>query len=214
MPASQSRPIEFHSSFQADRSHSSGPQRPAALRLHPTGSQIYAPGQEATGHYVVKFGAVRIYRLLMDGRRQISAFHLAGEAFGLEHDGARQFFAEAICATGLMAVPGSVSRESPQDLLRIALDGMLRAQQHLLVVGRQNAMEQLGAFLLDMVDRQGGLSQIDVPMSRQDMGDYLGLTIETVSRTLTRFKESGAIRLHSLRSMEVCQPDVLRALCN
>ncbi len=84
---------------------------------------------------------------------------------------------------------------------------MLRAQQHLLVVGRQNAMERLSAFLLDMVERQGGLPQIDVPMSRQDMGDYLGLTIETVSRTLTRFKESGAIRMHSLRHMEVCQPE-------
>lgn len=210
----QFRQIEFPAATKADTVQAGSAHRPAALRLHPAGSVIYAPGDDVSGHYVVKFGAVRIYRLLMDGRRQISAFHLAGEAFGLENDGARQFFAEAICATGLMAVSGSASREHSQDLLRIALDGLLRAQQHLLVVGRQNAMERLGAFLLDMVERQGGLSQIDVPMSRQDMGDYLGLTIETVSRTLTRFKDSGAIRLHSLRSMEVCQPDVLRALCN
>lgn len=210
----QSRPIELPAATTADAIRAGHANRPATLRLHPAGSVIYAPGDETSGYYVVKFGAVRIYRLLMDGRRQISAFHLAGEAFGLEHDGARQFFAEAICATGLVAVSNSTSREHPQDLLHFAIDGMLRAQQHLLVVGRQNAMERLSAFLLDMVERQGGLAQIDVPMSRQDMGDYLGLTIETVSRTLTRFKESGAIRLHSLRSMEVCQPDVLRALCN
>lgn len=209
----QPRPIDFSNPPARDVVGSGSAHRAGPLRLLNAGSVIYAPGDAATGHYVVKFGAVRIYRLLMDGRRQISAFHLPGEAFGLEHDGGRRFFAETICASGIAVVSASASRERPQDLMSLALDGMLRAQQHLLVVGRQNAMERLSAFLIDMAERQGGLAQIDVPMSRQDMADYLGLTIETVSRTLTRFKENGIIKLHGLRSMEICQIDALRALC-
>ncbi|UCI08766.1 helix-turn-helix domain-containing protein [Mesorhizobium sp. B1-1-8] len=176
----------------------------------PAGREIYAQGEKAGALYQVEFGAVRIYRLLADGRRQISAFHLAGETFGFEGDTTHHFFAEAINATGVRVYRIASAADMSRQLLPLALKGLTRAQEHLLVLGRQNAIERVAAFLVDMVERQGGLRQVDLPMSRIDIGDYLGLTIETVSRVFTRLKEKGVIRLLSLRSIEIVKHDALR----
>ena len=80
------------------------------------------------------------------------------------------------------------------------------------MLGRQNATERVAAFLVDMAERQGGLNQIELPMSRLDIGDYLGVTIETVSRTFSKFKETGIIRLLSLRSIEIKKCDALHEM--
>ena len=210
--ANLARPIEINSApMVAPPCRGEEGHRP--LTVYIAGNEIYGPGDEANGHFHIAFGAVRIYRLLADGRRQISAFHMAGESFGLESGDRHQFFAEAVCATGLRKDRALPALESMQGLLQLALVGMMRAQQHLLVVGRQNATERIGAFLLDMVERQGGLPQIELPMSRQDIGDYLGLTIKTVSRTLSKLREKGVIKFHGLRSVEVCKPALLKAIC-
>ena len=179
-------------------------QLPAPTFFH-AGAEIYAQGEMCGNLYKVEFGGVRIYRLLSDGRRQISAFHLAGETFGFEADNTHHFFAEAICATGIRILrtsPGS-QHNLATELLPIALRGLVRAQEHLLVLGRQNSLERIAAFLLEMSERQDGLRQIELPMSRSDIADYLGLTIETVSLVLTRLKQKGVIRLPSLRSVEI-----------
>jgi CRP/FNR family nitrogen fixation transcriptional regulator len=102
--------------------------------------------------------------------------------------------------------------EISQAILPLALQGLVRAQEHLLVLGRQNAAERVAAFLLDMAERQGGLERFDLPMSRSDIGDYLGLTIETVSRVFSKLKEKGIIRLPNLRSVEVVRWQALRNL--
>jgi CRP/FNR family nitrogen fixation transcriptional regulator len=99
-----------------------------------------------------------------------------------------------------------------RQLLPLALRGLTRAQEHLLVLGCQNAIERVAAFLVEMSERQGGLRQVELPMSRNDIGDYLGLTIETVSRVFTRLKEKGVIRLLSLRSIEILKRDTLLAM--
>ena len=80
------------------------------------------------------------------------------------------------------------------------------------MLGRQNATERVAAFLVDMAERQGGLNQIELPMSRLDIGDYLGVTIETVSRIFSKFRETGIIRLHSLRSIEIKKWDALHEM--
>ena len=103
-------------------------------------------------------------------------------------------------------------RSLADELMPVALQVLVRAQEHLLVLGRQAAVERLAAFLVDMADRQGDLMQVELPMSRTDIGDYLGLTIETVSRVLTRLKQKGVIRLPNLRSVEILKPQALRAL--
>ncbi|MGX7876779.1 helix-turn-helix domain-containing protein [Mesorhizobium sp. ORM6] len=196
-------------------------QNPAAIfdgatvqpvSFFPAGAEIYAQGEKAGALYQVEFGAVRIYRLLADGRRQISAFHLAGETFGFAADATHHFFAEAISATGVRVLRTPSGTDMSRQLLPLALKGLTRAQEHLLVLGRQNAIERVAAFLVEMSERQGGLRQVELPMSRNDIGDYLGLTIETVSRVFTRLKEKGVIRLLSLRSVEILKRDTLLAM--
>ena len=182
------------------------------LSFYPPGAEIYGQGEKAGSLYQVEFGAVRIYRLLADGRRQISAFHLAGETFGFEADTTHHFFAEAINATGIRVFRFAAGADVSHQLLPLALKGLTRAQEHLLVLGRQNAIERVAAFLVDMAERQGGLRQVDLPMSRMDIGDYLGLTIETVSRVFTRLKDKGVIRPLNLRSIEILKQDVLQAM--
>jgi CRP/FNR family nitrogen fixation transcriptional regulator len=198
-------------------SRSSQPNTPEALEpallqplsFFPAGAEIYAQGEKAGSLYQVEFGAVRIYRLLADGRRQISAFHLAGETFGFEADTTHHFFAEAINATGVRVFRIASGVDMSRQLLPLALKGLTKAQEHLLVLGRQNAIERVAAFLVDMAERQGGLRQVELPMSRMDIGDYLGLTIETVSRVFTRLKEKGVIRLLNLRSIEIVKHEAL-----
>jgi len=179
----------------------------------PAGAEIYAQGDTKGGLYQVEFGAVRIYRLLADGRRQISAFHLAGEIFGLQDGSTHHFSAEAICATAIRVMrTTSLDGDLAGELLPVALRSLVRAQEHLLVLGRQNAIERVAAFLIDICDRQGGLRQIELSMSRADIGDYLGLSIETVSRVFSRLRQKGVIRLLSLRSVEIVKPQALEDL--
>ena len=194
--------------------------KPAAFALthspasfFPAGSEIYGQGEKAGSFYQVEFGAVRVYRLLSDGRRQISAFHLAGEMFGFEADATHHFFAEAIVSTGIHVFCLSTGVDFSRELLPLALRGMTRAQEHLLVLGRQNAIERVAAFLVDMAERQGGLNEVELPMSRQDIGDYLGLTIETVSRIFSRLRAKGIIKLRGLRTIEIAKLGTLETMC-
>lgn len=187
--------------------------RPQPLSFFPADSEVYAQGGKVCGYYRIEFGAVRIYRLLSDGRRQICAFHLAGETFGFEADHIHHFFAEAVVATGVRTFRPVAGVDTSRELLPLALRSMVRAQEHLLVVGRQNATERIAAFLVDMADRQGDLAQIELPMSRQDIGDYLGLTIETVSRVLSRLRSKGVLKFHGLRVLEIRKPEALRIMC-
>ncbi|WP_315925525.1 helix-turn-helix domain-containing protein [Mesorhizobium sp. SP-1A] len=200
-----------HALFDGHDAHThieTGSSRSEPFRSPPTlftaGTEIYAQGEKCTCLYEIEFGAVRVYRLLADGRRQISAFHLAGETFGFEADANHHFFAEAICASGIRAVHAAPSgRNAENRLLPLALKTLVRAQEHLLVLGRQNALERVAAFLADMAERQGDLRHVELPMSRNDIADYLGLTIETVSRAFTRLKRDGVIRLPGLRSVQI-----------
>jgi len=180
--------------------------------LFSAGSEIYAQGEKAGDLYLIEFGAVRVYRLLADGRRQISSFHLAGEVFGFEAGGTHLFFAEAIGATGIRVIRAGQGVDRSHELLPLVLQGLVKAQQHLLVLGRQHAAERVAAFLLDMAARQGDLEEFDLPMSRGDVADYLGLTIETVSRVFSRMKDKGIVRLPSLRRVRILKWDTLRSM--
>ncbi len=185
---------------------------PHQISFYAPGSEIYAQGGKSGPIYQVEFGAVRVYRLLADGRRQISAFYLPGEIFGLEADETHHFFAEAITGTNLRLFPRRKLGDVSQELLTLTLRSLTRAQEHLLVLGRQTAAERVAAFLLDLAERQGGLEQVEMPMSRMDIGDYLGLTIETVSRVFSKLKDKGIIALPTLRSAEIKKWNALRAM--
>ncbi|WP_445682143.1 helix-turn-helix domain-containing protein [Radicibacter daui] len=177
------------------------------------GEEIYAQGEKADTLYQVAFGCVRVYRLLADGRRQISAFHLAGDVFGFENDETHHFFAEAVSSAGLRSLRKPSTSDAATLMFPFTLRSLVRAQEHLLVLGRQTALERIAAFLLDLAERQGGHDEFEMPMPRNDIADYLGLTIETVSRSFSELKRQGLIQLNGLRQVELLCPQDLKDMC-
>lgn len=181
-------------------------------------SEIFGEGEDAEYIYQVVSGAARTYKILSDGRRQIGAFYLPGDIFGLEIGTAHQLSAEAICNATVSAIKRSSLSDLARDdnkithaLLALTARELQRAQKHVLLLVR-NAQERVASFLLEMVDRTAGAGSIDLPMSRQDIADYLGLTIETVSRTLTLLEDQAAIALPSARRVKLTNMRELRKL--
>ena len=168
--------------------------------------EIYGEGEPAEYLYKMISGAVRICKLLDDGRRQVTAFHLPGEIFGLELGQKHRFSAEAISASSILipkrsAILALAGRDGDvaRQLWTLTADALQRVQDHTLVLGCMNAKERVATFLLQMAKRTSGDNELELPMSRQDIADYLGLTIETVSRTMTQLENDAAIRLPTSR---------------
>lgn len=168
--------------------------------------EIFAEGDRAAYFYKVVSGAVRTSKLLSDGRRQIDAFHLPGDIFGIESGEEHRFTAEAVqdCQVlpykrcGLEALAESEAVTSRQ-IVAAMMRSLERAQEHMLLLGRKSAMEKIATFLLDLSSRLSENGQLDLPMSRIDIADHLGLTIETVSRTLTQLERQHVIELPAHR---------------
>jgi CRP/FNR family nitrogen fixation transcriptional regulator len=182
-------------------------------------TEIFAEDEPAEYLYKVVSGTVRTSKLLSDGRRQIAAFHLPGDVFGLEAGELHHFSAEAIVdSTVLVARRSAVlalagrDPEVARQLLAVTADSLDRAREHMLLLGRKTAVERLAAFLLDMADRGRGSGAIELPMTRNDIADYLGLTIETVSRTLTQLQSEAAIAIPSSRRITLRDLPALKRL--
>ena len=182
-------------------------------------TEIYGEEEPAEYFYQVVTGAVRTYKVLEDGRRQIGAFHLPGDVFGLEAAEQHRFSAEAIANSTIRvakrsAVVAMAARDgelSAELWSRMAID-LRRAQEHMLLLGRKNAEERVASFLLDMAGRAAGNGTVELAMSRQDIADYLGLTIETVSRTFTHLESKAAIELPSSRRVNLRNRTALQRL--
>ena len=164
-------------------------------------TEIFGQAEPADYIYQVIEGAVRSHKLLSDGRRQIGAFHLPGDIFGLENGDVHRFTAEAIVNTTVRLVERkSLEREAKNDpamirsLLSMTADNLQHVENHLLLLGRQFASERVAAFLLEMNGRLTSAGVIALPMGRRDIADYLGLTLETVSRMLNAFERKGHLR--------------------
>ena len=173
-------------------------------------AEIFGEDQPADHFYRVISGGVRIVKLVSDGRRQITSFCLPGDMFGFE-DSVHRFCAETVSESNILIRKRNPSLARSMDDPRMvqqlwtqAVAQLQRAQHHVLLLGRKTAQERLADFLLDMVDRgvrQDGV--IELPMSRQDIADYLGLTIETVSRTLTQLARDQIISIPASRRIVV-----------
>ncbi|MET0688739.1 MAG: helix-turn-helix domain-containing protein [Methyloceanibacter sp.] len=181
-------------------------------------AEIYAEGEKARHVYKVFSGVVRVSKLLPDGRRQISAFHFPGDTFGFEADDIHSASAEAVVPAKVVPLnwQSLPSRDMPESLLRelfaLTVIGLRRSQEHLLLLGRKNALERVAAFLLEMASRAGDASVVDLAMPRHDIADYLGLTLETVSRTFAELKQLGAVKLESARRVHLISIGRLRAM--
>jgi len=164
------------------------------------GAEIFGEAEPAEYVYQVVEGAVRSYKLLSDGRRQIGAFHLVGDIFGLENGSAHRFTAEAIVDT-TVRLAKRVSLEHvaeedatvARDLLDMTTNNLQHAENHMLLLGRKTSLERVAAFLLEMDSRLNAAGVMALPMSRRDIADYLGLTLETVSRALSCLHEKGIL---------------------
>lgn len=173
-------------------------------------AEIFAEGEKAGYVYKLVSGVVRVSQLLPDGRRQISAFHLPGDMFGFEIDDIHHASAEAIVPVKVVAyrwqslLSEKASSEFIHELLNRTMIGLRQTQDHLLLLGRKNALERLAAFLLEMARRSGCPDDdtIELAMPRHDIADYLGLTLETVSRMFAELKEQGVIALQSARRVD------------
>ncbi|MGZ5853698.1 MAG: helix-turn-helix domain-containing protein [Xanthobacteraceae bacterium] len=181
-------------------------------------AEIFGDGEPADYVYKVISGAVRTYRVLSDGRRQIDAFHLPGDMFGLELGEKHACSAEAVTSAKVLLVRrSSLLSASQRDgevarkLWALTAQQLRRSQDHALLLIK-SAQERVAAFLLEMAKRLRDASSVELPMSRQDIADYLGLTIETVSRTLTQFEDQSTIELLASRRIALRNPTALRQL--
>ena len=168
-------------------------------------AEIYGEGEPADFVYLVVSGTVRASKILSDGRRQIGGFYLPGDIFGLDLGDEHAFSAEAIGDVTVLCVrrsavlaladrDGHIARQ----LWTATARELSQAQDRLLLLIK-SAQERLAGFLLEMAGRPRGGDSVDLPMTRQDIADYLGLTIETVSRTLTSLAEEAVIEMPSAR---------------
>jgi CRP/FNR family nitrogen fixation transcriptional regulator len=168
-------------------------------------TEVYGEDEAAEYFYQVISGAVRTYRMLGDGRRQIGAFYLPGDVFGVEAGDVHLWSAEAIADAQVLVAKRSAvmaraehERDLAKQLWTLTVRELRRMQEHSMVLIK-SAQERVAGFLLEMAARGTAGAAVDLPMSRQDIADYLGLTIETVSRTFTQFVQSGTITLETSR---------------
>lgn len=181
-------------------------------------AEIYGEGEQVEFLYKVISGTVRTYKVLADGRRQIGAFYLAGDLFGLEAGDDHSFSAEAVSDAKVLVIKRSAvlalaarNSDVAKQLWNLTTRELRRMQGHIMLLIK-SAHERVAGFLLEMADRSPASDQFDLPMSRQDIADYLGLTIETVSRTLTSLENGATIALPSARRVVLRDRVALSAL--
>jgi CRP/FNR family nitrogen fixation transcriptional regulator len=146
--------------------------------------------------------------MLSDGRRQIGAFHLPGDVFGLEAGANHRLAAEAIADTTVRLVKRRSLEQAAATDVRVShklwtmTAGELRhAEEHMLLLGRKSAIERVANFLLEMDRRLAVAGMMALPMCRRDIGDYLGLTLETISRALSQLNDEGVLGLSGARQI-------------
>lgn len=174
------------------------------------GTEIFGEGEEAQYVYQLISGAVRTYKLLSDGRRQISAFHLPGDMFGFEDGATHRFTAEAIVETKVHIVRrtslfdnAAHKAAGSKNLIDFVTRNLQHAENHMLLLGRKTSLEKVAAFLLEIDERQARPDVMMLPMNRRDIADYLGLTLETVSRALSTLRDERMLRFEGQTQRQV-----------
>jgi CRP/FNR family nitrogen fixation transcriptional regulator len=192
----------------------------SATRDFPPDAEIFSQYEEVSDVYSVVSGAVRFSRLLRDGRRQIGAFYFPGDLFGLESEERHSFSAESIvnCKIRITKrkafIQAAMSNQAyAREVWSETAAHLQRAQGHMSLLGRMTARERMAAFLLDIDARLDAGGSINLPMPRRDIADYLGLTIETVSRMFTHLERTKIIAIATdARHIVLCNPAALHQL--
>jgi CRP/FNR family nitrogen fixation transcriptional regulator len=180
---------------------------------------IFAEGEPAAHIMLIIHGMVRSCSSFSDGRRFVGAFYADGDMFGLERNRAYLASAEAVCETAIVLykAPDWFEICRAQDSFSHQILGAMmlntdQARSHARLLGRLHAIEKISAFLLECHKRGHQGTLITLEMSRQDIADYLGLTVETVSRCLSQLKHDSLIALRSSRQLDLLDLPTLRAI--
>jgi CRP/FNR family transcriptional regulator len=194
-------------------------------RLRPEQS-VFHEGDPAKRVFMVTHGALKLYTLLADGRRQITGFMFPGDFLGVSVDEEYAFTVEALEDSELWWFSRDMFdrfiSEHPQverELYRLAANELAEAQRQMVLLGRKSATERLASFFLSLLERAERASgtpetRFDLPMSRIDIADYLGLTKETVSRMLAELRTLGLIRLQAQNRVEDLDRERLKAVAS
>ncbi len=194
-------------------------------RMLERGTVLYRDGDKFNALYVVRSGSMKTFVQNEAGDMQILAFHLPGEIIGFDALASNQHVSQAealerssVCELPYMQLQ-QVTSEVPalhRQLMRVISREVVEEHRHLMVMGRQQAQEQLATFLRSLSDRylrlQRDGTMLNLPMSRYDIANYLGLVVETVSRLFSRMEEMGVLEVNR-KSVRILRPDLLSSLC-
>lgn len=197
----------------------------AQHRSLPAGKLIIEEGDPAQHFFNVNSGMVRLFKALPDGRRQITGFAGPGHFIGLAATDVNGVSAETMEPVQLCgfsrAELHTIFKDYPAfegKLLDVAMHELVLSQQQMLLLGRKTALERVASFLISWAQRQdvcgeGKLprpnARLTLPLSRTDLADYLGLTIETVSRSLSQLKKKGLIEIPNIHEIVLLRPHAL-----
>jgi CRP/FNR family transcriptional regulator len=188
-------------------------------RISRKGEHLFREGEIADAFFVVRSGSVKSYLLTEDGEEQVLGFYLPGDIFGLDNTDSQYRLSSAVTleTTSICRFPHAYLSEKARgaNLLRITAEQMQRDHSLVLMLARKDADGRIATFIDDLASRYwsrgySGTSFV-LTMSRQDIGCYLGLAVETVSRTLTRFQDSGILRVNR-REVEILDHQTLRRI--
>lgn len=194
-----------------------------AVKYH-AGGTVFYEGDDSIHLFNVVGGSLRLSKLLPDGRRQVTGFLFPGDFLGLSVGGVYSYTAEVLVPTELCRFErASFTRmldkfpKLEHQLLSRASNELTQAQDHIMVLGRKTATERIATVLLKLVDRIGkqgnGSCALDLPMTRSDLADYVGLTTETVSRTLSQLKKQGVLATVGVRGLHIPAVKDLAGYC-
>ena len=190
-----------------------------AKRISRKGEHVYRAGEESNAFFVVRSGSIKSYLVTEEGEEQVLGFYLPGDVFGLDTTDERRHMSSTVTleTTSLCRLQYTYLSDIAQGsaLLKITTEQMQRDHNLVLMLARKDADGRIASFLDDLAcrywSRGYSASAFLLSMSRQDIGCYLGLAVETVSRTLTRFQESGVLQVNR-REVEILDHDMLRKI--
>jgi len=182
---------------------------------------LFREADPAECYFKVVSGAIRSCKLLADGRRHVGEFFLPGDFIGLDAEAGYLFTAEAVTDTVVVrysrARVDALAWREPEigrSLLKIACHGLSTAQQQMVLLGRKTAEERIASFILGLAERNGAADRVALPMTRSDIGDHLGLTMETVSRALSQLRKDGVIALAGSHELVIRDRNTLADLAD
>lgn len=189
------------------------------VRRLKAGETLIAEGEQGRYCYRIVSGVVKEFNTIEDGQRQITDFYQAGEFVGFDAVPGHEQAVEAVTECAVQCISRdlffrsiSSSTEMSQLVIELLLNRVNRAHRRMMMIARKSARERVAAFLVQIADEQRRTTNLSLAMSRQDIADYLGLTIETVCRSLTELKKEGVIVMSAARVFTIVDRSRLEAV--